>query len=99
MDNSTYSSRDWGVPRGPTFSSYNIVINTLVDTLATRVDLGYTLHKSCHSVNTLQYADDTCLLANCPAACQELLNTVYLEISVVKIFLWFGYATKIMNTK
>ena len=53
---------------------FNTVINTLIDTLKTRTDLGYSLYKSSHTVNVLQYADDTCLVANCPAACQHLLN-------------------------
>ena len=53
---------------------FNTVINTLIDTLKTRVDLGYTLYKSSHTTNVLQYADDTCLVANCPAACQHLLS-------------------------
>lgn len=53
---------------------FNTVINTLVDTLKSRLDLGYKLSNSNYHINTLQYADDTCLVANCPAACQELLN-------------------------
>ena len=53
---------------------FNTVINTLIDTIKTRTDLGYTLHKSSHTTNILQYADDTCLVANYPAACQYLLN-------------------------
>ena len=52
---------------------FNTVINTLVDTLRRRSDLGYDLTPS-HTVGLLQYADDTCITANSPAACQHLLN-------------------------
>ena len=55
---------------------FNIVMNTLIDTLQTCVDLGYTITGSRHQVNLLQYADDTCLLANSPASCPHLLNMV-----------------------
>ena len=55
---------------------FNTVMNTLIDTLQTRVDLGYTITGSRHQVNLLQYADDTCMLANSPASCQHLLNMV-----------------------
>jgi hypothetical protein len=51
-------------------------MNTLVDTLQTRLDLGYSISSSNHQVNLLQYADDTCLLANSPSSCQHLLNMV-----------------------
>ena len=51
-------------------------MNTLVDTLQTCLDLGYTISGSTHQINSLQYADDTCLLANSPASCQYLLNIV-----------------------
>ena len=47
---------------------FNTVINTLVDTLQTRIDLGYNLSNSNHQVNLLQYADDTCILVNSPAS-------------------------------
>ena len=55
---------------------FNTVMNTLIDTLQTCMDLGYTITGSRHQVNLLQYADDTCLLANSPASCQHLLNMV-----------------------
>ena len=55
---------------------FNTVINTLIDTLQTRLDLGYTLSDSTRQVNVLQYADDTCLLADSPAAAQHLLGVV-----------------------
>ena len=51
-------------------------MNTLIDTLQTRLDLGYSISQSNHQVNLLQYADDTCLLANSPASCQHLLDMV-----------------------
>ncbi len=53
---------------------FNTVINTLVDTLKKHTTLGYTLTPN-HQINLLQYADDTCLVADGPAACQCLLNT------------------------
>ena len=52
---------------------FNTVMNTLVETIATRSDLGYQFSRSSRRVNILQYADDTCLVANSPAACQYLL--------------------------
>ena len=65
---------------------FNTVINTLVDTLQTHLDLGYTISGSNHQVNLLQYADDTCLLANSPASCQYLLNTLgdWLQWSAIR---------------
>ena len=67
-----------GVYQGDSLSVviFSTVINTLVDTLQTRPDLGYTISGSNHQINLLQYADDTCLLANSPASCQYLLNMV-----------------------
>ena len=53
---------------------FNTVINTLVDIVKSRPDLGYKVHGTSYSVNMLQYADDTCLVGNSPAACQHLLN-------------------------
>jgi len=71
-------SLDIGVYQGDPLSVviFNTVINTLVDTLQSRIDLGYTLSKSTCKVNLLQYADDTCLLADSPTACQHLLEIV-----------------------
>ena len=65
---------------------FNTVINTLVDTLQTRIDLGYNLSNSNHQVNLLQYADDTCILANSPASAQHLLDMTsdWLQRSGVK---------------
>ena len=53
---------------------FNTVMNTLVDTLQSRLDLGYHISNSKHKVNVLQYADDTCLVADSPASCQHLLT-------------------------
>ena len=52
---------------------FNTVMNTLVDTLTTRIDLGYHLSGTSHQVNIMQYADDTCLVAD---SCQFLLSKV-----------------------
>ena len=57
-------------------SIFNTVINTLVDTLQTRIDLGYSLSNSCHKVLLLQYADDSCIVADSPASAQHLLDMV-----------------------
>ena len=38
--------------------------------------LGYNISGTNHSVHLLQYADDTCLVANGPSSCQELLRQV-----------------------
>ena len=55
---------------------FNTVMNTLLDTVSLRLDLGYQFSNSnCH-VNILQYADDTCLVADSPASGQFLLNIV-----------------------
>ena len=53
---------------------FNTVMNTLLDTISLRPDLGYQFSNSQRRVNILQYADDTCLVANSPASCQHLLN-------------------------
>ena len=57
-------------------SIFNTVINTLVDTLKTRIDLGYSLSNSRHKVLLLQYADDSCIVADSPASAQHLLDMV-----------------------
>ncbi len=38
-------------------------------------ELGYKISNTRYSIDILQYADDTCLVGNSPAACQQLLNT------------------------
>ena len=55
---------------------FNTVMNTLVDTVTSRIDLGYQFSKSTRKINILQYADDTCLVADSPASCQSLLSQV-----------------------
>ena len=55
---------------------FNMVINTLADTLMTRSDLGYALANLPQRINLLQYADDVCWVTNSPAACQHLLTMV-----------------------
>ena len=55
---------------------FNTVMNTLIDTLTTQIDLGYHLSGTSHQVNILQYTDDTCLVADSPASCQFLLSKV-----------------------
>ena len=52
------------------------VIATLSDTLSTKKDLGVKISSSEPCVNHLLYADDTCITANSPAACQHLLYVV-----------------------
>ena len=68
---------------------FNTVMNTLVETISMRIDLGYQFSGSRRRVNILQYADDTCLVANSSASCQYLLSTVadWLE--------WTGMAAKV----
>lgn len=93
----TILSADWctptiplnvGVYQGDPLSVviFNTVINTLVDTLKTQADLGYKVHNTSYSINMLQYADDTCLVANSPSACQHLLKTtdMWLDWSLMR---------------
>ena len=54
---------------------FNTVMN-LVDTISMRIDLGYKFSNSSRKVTILQYADDTCLVANSPASCQHLLSMI-----------------------
>ena len=49
-------------------------MNTMVDTNSQLPHLGYSLSSTNQQCNFLQYADDTSLLANGPAACQALLD-------------------------
>ena len=79
-----------GVYQGDPFSVviFNTVINTLVDTLKQHTNLAYTF-KPNHQINLLQYADDTCLVANSPSACQYLLNTTN------QWLLWSGMRAKV----
>jgi hypothetical protein len=68
---------------------FNTVMNTLLDTISLRSDLGYQFSNSRRRVNILQYADDTCLVANSPASCQYLLNTT------ADWLLWSGMTAKV----
>lgn len=81
----TVSSGSWATPfipinvgvyQGDPLSVvfFNTVINTMVDTIQTRRDLGYKFVHSQPHVNLLQYADDTCLIGNSPASCQHLID-------------------------
>ena len=67
---------------------FNTVINTMVDTIRTRLELGYHLTQN-QSINLLQYADDTCLIANSPSSCQHLLHLVD------KWLCWSGMKAKV----
>ena len=55
---------------------FNTVMNTLIDTLKTRSELGFNFPKSSHKLNLLQFANDSCLIAKDSSACQSLLNVV-----------------------
>ena len=55
---------------------FNTVMVTLTDSLRADRALGYSFSNSMRSMNVLQYADDTCLVANGPASCQEMLRKV-----------------------
>ena len=55
---------------------FNSVMATLADTIDHQQHLGYKFSKSSRSTNILQYADDTCLIADGPSSCQQLLNCV-----------------------
>ena len=66
----------------------NTVVNTMVDTLRTRRDLGYSFSPSQHPINLLQYVDDTCLIGNSPASCQHLINIMATWLS------WSGMKVK-----
>ncbi len=68
---------------------FNTVINTLVDTVKNKPELGYKISNTRYSINILQYADDTCLVGNSPAACQQLLNTTEQWLN------WSGMKAKI----
>ena len=55
---------------------FNTVMCTLIDALKPLHHLGYKLSGSRHSISLLQYADDTCLVADGPSSCQQLLEQV-----------------------
>ena len=68
---------------------FNTVMCTLIDALRPLKHLGYNISGTRHTVNLLQYADDTCLISNGPASCQRLLN------QVEKWLQWSGMKTKV----
>ena len=68
---------------------FNTIMCTLIDALKSLKHHGYILSGTQHSVNLLQYADDTCLVSNGPASCQELLN------QVDKWLQWSGMKAKV----
>ena len=49
---------------------FNTVMNTLVDTISRRIDLGYQFSGSQRRVNILQYVDNMCLVTTSPSSCQ-----------------------------
>ena len=89
MGHSSNPTKNRGVPGGPlSVVIFNSVINTMVGTIKTKPHLGCHLSKSL-SVNLLQYADDTCLIANSPSSCQQLL------IIVDRWLRWSGMKAKV----
>ena len=92
-------TREWSTPPIPlkigvyqgdplSIVIFNTVINTLVDTLKTYKGQGYLLAPN-HQINLLQYADDTCILANSPATCLFLLQKTDLCLN------WSGMKAKV----
>ena len=65
---------------------FNTIMNTLLDTISLRLDLGYQFSNSSRRVNILQYANDTCPVADSLASCQHLLDTTaaWLQWSVME---------------
>ena len=55
---------------------FNSVMSTLGESLKQYKQLGYFFSNSPRSLSTLQYADDTCLVADGPSSCQTLLQHV-----------------------
>ena len=55
---------------------FNSVMSTLGESLKQLQQLGYSFSNSSSSLTTLQYADDTCLVADGPSSCQKLLKHV-----------------------
>ena len=55
---------------------FNSVMSTLGESLKQYQQLGYSFSNSPRSLTTLQYADDTCLVADGPSSCQKLLQQV-----------------------
>ena len=53
---------------------FNSVMSTPGESLKQYQQLGYSFTNSSRSLTTLQYADDTCLVADGPSSCQTLLE-------------------------
>ena len=96
----TITANNWATPFVPLQSGvyqgdplfvviFNTIMCTLIDALMPLKHLGYNLSGSKHTVHLLQYADDTCLVANGPSACQELLKRVELWLQ------WSGMKAKV----
>ena len=68
---------------------FNSVMSTLAHSFKQFHHLGYIFSNSFRSFNTLQYADDTCLVADGPSSCQKLLD------NVERWLLWSGMQVKI----
>ena len=92
---SSISTADWvtpavsletGVYQGNLLSVMLFLSVKLSDTLSTRNELGVAIPHSEAHVNHLLYADDTCITAQTPAACQVLLDMVqqWLELAGMK---------------
>ena len=61
------------------------VMATLTDTLSTKKDVGVVIPSSESRVNHLMYANDICITANNPAACQNLLYVVQQWLNWAKL--------------
>ena len=94
------SSKSWatnpiplqlGVYQGDPLSVviFNSVMSTLSDAITQYQHMGYHFSQSPRSTNILQYADDTCLIADGPSSCQTLLNGVEQWLQ------WTGMKTKV----
>ncbi len=70
---------------------FNSVMSTLAQALGQLEGLGYHFSNSPRSANAIQYSDDTCLVADGLASCQQLLRYVdhWLE--------WMGMRAKVPN--
>ena len=62
----------------------------MVDTIRTRPELKYQLTQN-QSISLLQYADNTCLIANSSSSCQHLLHLVNNWLS------WSGMRVKVLK--
>ena len=87
VGNSGHPSQKGGDPLSVVI--FDTVMNTLLDTVSLRTDLGYRFSNSRRRVNILQYADDTCVVANSPASCPYLLDTTSISLQ------WSGMSAKI----